>query len=81
MKNPQYRNGPLQELIQHYPQDWWQYRNNPAVAGTNYGPQVGGGKTVTAYLPDSTVQLNTVQQMKALYTQNNINFSSVYPHH
>ncbi|HEY6421460.1 MAG TPA: hypothetical protein VIX59_20880 [Candidatus Binataceae bacterium] len=81
MKNPQYRNGPLQELIQHYPQDWWQYRNNPALAGTNYGPQVGGGKTVTAYLPDSTVQLNTVQQMKALYTQNNINFSSIYPHH
>ncbi len=81
IKNPQYRNSPLQELIQHYPQDWWQFRNNPAVAGTNYGPQVGGGKTATAYLPDSTVRLETIAQMRALYSENNINFSWIYPHH
>jgi hypothetical protein len=81
MKNPQYKNGSLQDLIQHYPQDWWQYRNNAAVAGTNYGPQVGGGKTATAYLPDSTVSLDSVAQMRSLYTQNNINFSSIYPNH
>ena len=81
MKNPQYRNTSLPDLIQHYPQDWWQFRNNPEVAGTNYGPQVGGGKTATAYLPDSTVRLETLAQMKALYSENNINFSWLYPHH
>jgi len=81
LTKPQYRTNALQDLIQHFPHDWWRFRNNPAVAGPNFGPQVGGGKTVTAYLPDSTVQLSTVQQMKALYTQNNINFSSLYPHH
>jgi hypothetical protein len=81
IKNPQFRNSPLQELIQHYPQDWWQFRNNPEVAGTNYGPQVGGGKTATAYLPDSTVRLDTIAQMQQLYSENNINFSWLYPHH
>jgi hypothetical protein len=81
MKNPQYRNGPLQDLIQHYPQDWWQFRNNLEKAGSNYGPQVGGGKTATAYLPDSTVRLETLAQMKALYSENNINFSWLYPNH
>jgi len=81
MKNPQYRNSSLQDLIQHYPQDWWQFRNNAEVAGSNYGPQVGGGKTATAYLPDSTVRLETLAQMKALYSENNINFSWLYPHH
>jgi hypothetical protein len=81
IKNPQYRNSPLQELIQHYPHDWWQFRNNPEIAGTNYGPQVGGGKTATAYLPDSTVRLDTIAQMKALYSENKINFSWLYPHH
>ena len=81
IKNPQFRNSPLQDLIQHYPQDTWQFRNNPEVAGTNYGPQVGGGKTATAYLPDSTVSLETLAQMKALYAENKINFSWIYPNH
>jgi hypothetical protein len=79
MKNPQYRDGPLQDLIQHYPQDWWQFRNNPAVTGTNYGHQVGGGKTATAYLPDSTVRLDSIAQTRALCAENHINFSWLYP--
>lgn len=78
IKDPQYRNSPLQELVQHYPQDRWPLRNTP---GPNYGPQVGDGKTATAYLPNSTVSLQTLAQMKALYAQNKINFSWLYPNH
>src|SRR5271154_2062722 len=78
IKDPQYRNSPLQELVQHYPQDRWPLRNTP---GANYGPQVGNGKTATAYLPNSTVSLQTLAQMKALYSENKINFSWLYPNH
>ena len=78
IKDPQYRDSPLQELVQHYPQDRWPLRNTP---GPNYGPQVGDGKTATAYLPNSTVSLQTLAQMKALYAQNKINFSWLYPNH
>jgi len=78
IKDPQYRNSPLQELVQHYPQDRWPLRN---TSGPNYGPQVGDGKTATAYLPNSTVSLQTLAQMKALYAQNKINFSWLYPNH
>jgi hypothetical protein len=78
IKDPQYRNSPLQELVQHYPQDRWPLRNTP---GPNYGPQIGDGKTATAYLPNSTVSLQTLAQMKALYAQNKINFSWLYPNH
>lgn len=78
IKDPQYRNSPLQELVQHYPQDRWPLRNTP---GPNYGPQVGDGKTATAYLPNSTVSLQTLAQMKALYSENKINFSWLYPNH
>jgi len=78
IKDPQYRNSPLQELVQHYPQDRWPLRNTP---GANYGPQVGNGKTATAYLPNSTVSLQTLAQMKALYAENKINFSWLYPNH
>jgi hypothetical protein len=78
IKDPQYRNSPLQELVQHYPQDRWQFRNKP---GPNYGPQVGDGKTATAYLPNSTVSIETLAQMKALYSENKINFSWLYPNH
>jgi hypothetical protein len=78
IKDPQYRDSPLQELVQHYPQDRWPLRNKP---GPNYGPQVGDGKTATAYLPNSTVSLQTLAQMKALYAQNKINFSWLYPNH
>jgi hypothetical protein len=78
IKDPQYRNSPLQELVQHYPQDRWPLRNTP---GPNYGPQVGDGKTATAYLPNSTVSIETLAQMKALYSENKINFSWLYPNH
>jgi len=78
IKDPQYRDSPLQELVQHYPQDRWPLRNAP---GANSGPQVGNGKTLTAYLPNSTVALDTLAQMKALYAQNKINFSWLYPTH
>jgi hypothetical protein len=78
----QYRGNPIQDMIQHGTQDTWMYKNDPVKADSNYGPQAGDGKTVTAYTPEgSTLQLSSIGQMKSFYTQNNINWSSIYPNH
>jgi hypothetical protein len=68
--------------VQHGPHDVWPDRNNRAVAGPNYGPQVGNGKALTAYLPDgSAVHVTTLAQMKALYRAIGVKWESVYPAH
>jgi hypothetical protein len=78
----QYRGNPIQDMIQHGTHDTWMFKNDPIKAGSNYGPQAGGGKTVTAYTPGgSTVQLSSTPQMKSFYTENNINWSRIYPNH
>lgn len=70
--------------VQHGPHDVWPSRNDRAVAGPNYGPQVGGkdGKALTAYLPDgSAVHVTTLDQMKALYRAIGVEWQALYPHH
>lgn len=68
--------------VQHGPHDVWPDRNNKAVAGPNYGPQVGGGKALTAYLPDgSAVHVTTLEQMKGLYRAIGVKWENVYPYH
>jgi len=68
--------------IQHGPHDNWALRNNPAKAGPNYGPQVGGGKTLTAIFPDGTkMWVQSLEQMKALYRAMGVDWRSVYPNH
>ena len=68
--------------IQHGPHDNWLLRNNPAEAGPNYGPQVGGGKTLTAIFPDgSKMWVQNLQEMKALYRAIGVNWNTVYPGH
>jgi hypothetical protein len=77
----QYRDNPIQDVVQHGTHDTWAKRNDPTVAGANYGPQVGDGKTVTVYSPGSTVQLSSISQMKSFYTQNGMNWAALYPNH
>lgn len=77
----QYRNNPIQDVIQHGTHDTWPFRNDLGKAGSNYGPQVGGTKSLTAYTPGSTVQLTSIPQTKAFYTQQGINWSAIYPNH
>lgn len=70
--------------VQHGPHDVWPSRNDRAVAGPNYGPQVGGkdGKALTAYLPDgSAVHVTTLEQMKALYRAIGVDWQALYPYH
>ena len=77
----QYRDNPIQDVVQHGTHDTWAKRNDPIAAGGNYGPQVGDGKTVTVYGPGSTVQLSSISQMKAFYTENGMNWAAIYPNH
>jgi hypothetical protein len=68
--------------VQHGPHDVWPDRNNLAKAGTNYGPQVGGKNksTLTAYLPDGrALQITTLEEMRAFYTDIGVNFKAIYP--
>ncbi len=70
--------------IQHGPHDVWPDRNNRAVAGPNYGPQVGGPdqKALTAYRPDgSAVHLETLDQMREFYRAIGVDWNSIYPNH
>lgn len=70
----------IDRLIQHGPHDLWPDRLNRAVAGPNYGPQVGNGKSMTAYLPDgSALHITTLEQMKAFYGAIGVRWQSVYP--
>ena len=66
----------LEDLLQHYPHDRWTFRNDPSVAGKNYGPQ----PDVTVYLPDGTKQwLRTIAEMRDFYRANNIPWDNIYP--
>jgi hypothetical protein len=68
--------------VQHGPQDNWVLRNDRARAGPNYGPQVGGGKTLTAIFPDRTkMWARTLREMKDLYRAIGVDLKSVYPYH
>jgi hypothetical protein len=68
--------------VQHGPHDVWPSRNDRAVAGPNYGPQVGNGKALTAYLPDgSAVHVTSLEQMKALYRAIGVDWQALYPYH
>jgi hypothetical protein len=72
----------LDQGIQHPPHDDWPDRNNKAIAGDNAGPQIGGGQSITAILPDGrTLQINTLAEMKQLYKAIGVNFNSVYPNY
>lgn len=68
--------------IQHGPHDLWPDRNIKAVAGPNYGPQIGNGKTITAIYPDGTMQrIETLAQLKEAYAAAGVNFKQIYPKH
>jgi hypothetical protein len=72
----------VERMLQHGPQDLWPDRNNRAVAGPNYGPQVGGDKSLTAILPDgNSVHIKTLPEMKAFYGSIGVDWRSIYPNH
>jgi hypothetical protein len=69
-------------MVQHPPHDQWAQRNMPEVAGSNAGPQVGNGKSLTALLPDGrALSIETLGEMKSLYEAIGVDFNSLYPGH
>ena len=69
-------------MVQHPPHDQWAQRNMPEVAGSNAGPQVGNGKSLTALLPDGrALSIETLAEMKSLYGAIGVDFNSLYPGH
>lgn len=69
-------------MVQHPPHDQWAQRNMPEVAGSNAGPQVGNGKSLTALLPDGrALSIETLAEMKSLYEAIGVDFNSLYPGH
>ena len=69
-------------MVQHPPHDQWAQRNVPEVAGSNAGPQIGNGKSLTALLPDGrALSIETLAEMKSLYQAIGVDFSSLYPGH
>ena len=71
---------PGRAMVQHGPHDLWPERNLFEIAGPNVGPQVGGGKTLTALLPDGrAIAIQSLAEMKSLYRAINVDFNHVYP--
>ena len=69
-------------MVQHPPHDQWAQRNMPEVAGSNAGPQVGDGKSLTALLPDGrALSIETLGEMKSLYRAIGVDFNALYPGH
>ena len=71
---------PGRAMVQHGPHDLWPERNLFEIAGPNAGPQVGGGKTLTALLPDGrAIAIQSLAEMKSLYRAINVDFNRLYP--
>lgn len=68
----------VDDAIQHGPHDVFPGRNIPTSPA--YGPQVGNGKSLTAYLFDgSACNISSLQEMRAFYASRGIDFANIYP--
>ena len=73
------------DMVKHGPQDCWPERNNSNVAKSNKGPQVGNGKSITAYIPDpdspggvKVLKIDNPTDFKALYVALGIDWNAAY---
>ena len=71
-------------MVKHGPHDCWPDRNDD-IAKSNKGPQVGNGKSITAYIPDTdspggvkVLKIDNETDFEALYEALGIDWNSVY---
>ena len=72
------------DMVKHGPHDCWPDRNFD-IAKSNKGPQVGNGKSITAYIPDTdspggvkVLKIDNETDFEALYEALGIDWNSVY---